>query len=123
MSDGGYTELLEILGRQMTQYFFADGILTKCRLVAFQTERLQPPSNIHRRFLRISRCSKNYLKANELRPGIPMRILLTRGFPHFAENGTSSFRTFALERILPRISVKAARGSCPNHEIILWEPL
>jgi hypothetical protein len=49
MSNSGYTELLEILCRKMTQYFRADGILTKCRLVAFQTERLQPPSNIHRR--------------------------------------------------------------------------
>jgi hypothetical protein len=38
MTDGSNAEFLEIFSGEKAQYFSADGILTECRLVAFQTE-------------------------------------------------------------------------------------
>ena len=53
MADGGNAESLKIFCGQITQYFGADVILAKCRLVAFKTQISQPACDIHRRFLRL----------------------------------------------------------------------
>jgi hypothetical protein len=69
MADRGDAQISKVVGCQIGQQFHIDVILTECRLVLAQTERLQPLPNIHRRNLRISDVRDDYLSADCLSPG------------------------------------------------------